>query len=96
MQTNKAIQTAKEWSLKAYVNAVGQLVVTNKSGNTLARIEKNGSVSYKAAGYDKGIAEIANAYTAPVANTGNSAGFAGTDKKTLDNISRFGYDAIEM
>jgi hypothetical protein len=94
--TNKAIQTAKEWSLKAYANTAGQIVVTNKSGNTVARIEKDGSASYKAAGYDKSIAEIASAYAAPIANTGNSAGFAGTDKKTLDNISRFGYDAIEM
>ena len=99
-----AIAEAKEWKLDAYVSN-NQLVVKKKGGNqVVARIEANGTILFQASGYTTSITDIAAKVISSASNSenkeqkiiGNSAGFCGTDKRTLDNISRFGYDAIEM
>lgn len=99
-----AIAEAKEWKLDAYVSN-NQLVIKKRGGNqVVARIEADGKISYIASGYSNSIQDIAakihgdaeESAKKEVRPVGNSAGFCGTDKRTLNNISRFGYDAIEM
>lgn len=99
-----AIAEAKEWKLDAYVSN-NQMIVKKRGGNqVVARIEADGKITYIASGYSTSIQDIAAKIVGGVeestnkenTHVGNSAGFAGTDKRTLNNISKFGFDAIEM
>ncbi len=91
-----AIAEAKEWKLNAYVSN-NELVIKKNGGNAvIGRIDANGKILFQAAGYTTSISDVAAKVGTEVIVNGNSAGFAGTDKKTLNNIDRFGFDAIEM